>query len=244
MKIHWIYFLSIFFTFVNCQPDKQWDCTKSNGKIISETRELKPFKKLEVHDRIEIEIFLKNQFQVEIEAGKNLISKIITEVKDSCLIIKNLNRCNFMRDPSKKIKMKIYMPFLLSIHHVGYGDIFLRDTLETDSIAFSNEGNGDIHLLTRSKIVYGASYASGDIYLEGTTNHLYFHFNGSNFLYAKDLFVKEYAYISSFSIGDAYVYTNSWLDGELRGTGNLYYKGNPEIFIQKITKGGKIIPIN
>ncbi len=244
MKFQWISFSIIFIVLVSCQPEKQWDCIKSTGKMVSEIRELKPFNKLEVHNKIDIEIFLKNQYQVEIEAGKNLISKITTEVKDSSLIIKNLNRCNFMRDPSQKIKMKIYIPTLLSIHHLGYGDIFLRDTLDTDSIAFSNEGNGDIHLLTRSKIIYGSSYASGDAHLEGSTHHLYYHFNGSNFLHAKNLYVKEYAYISSYSIGDAYVYTNNWLDGELRGTGNLYYKGNPEIFIQKITKGGKIIPIN
>lgn len=229
---------------MSCQPEKRWDCIKSTGKMTTEIRKLLPFKKLEVHDKVEIEIFLDNRYEVKIEAGKNLLPKIQTEVKDSCLIIHNLNKCNFMRDPAHKIQLKIYMPTLLSIQNFGYGNIQLKDTLITDSVAIFNEANGDIHLLTNAKIVFGASYASGDTYLEGSANHLYYHFNGNNFLYAKNLYVKEYIYVSNYSIGDAYVYTNSWLDGELRGTGNLYYKGNPEIFITKITKGGKIIQID
>lgn len=239
-----IHNLLIVFFILSCEPEKRWDCVKSTGKIITEDRILSPFKKLEIHDKIQTEIYLANEYSVKIEAGKNLMPKILTEVKDSCLIIKNLNRCNFMRDPSYKIKMKIFMPTLLSIHHYGYGDVYLMDTLQVDSVAFFNEGNGDIHLLINSKIVYGASYAAGDIYLKGSTHHFYYHFNGGNYLFAQDLWAKEYIYISSYSIGDAFVFTNSWLDGELRGTGNLYYKGNPEIFIKKITKGAKIIPIH
>lgn len=247
MKKIFFYFnlaLSFGYSLIGCQSEKQWDCIKSTGKIIHEIRELPPFKKLKVYNKIEIEVFFKNEYLVEIEAGKNLMSKIQTEVKDSFLIIKNLNRCNFMRDPSNKIRVKIYMPNLLSIHHYGYGDIFLRDTLQTDSVAVFNDGNGDIHLLTHSKIVYGASYAAGDLYLYGSTSHFYYHFNGGNFLFAKDFYIQSYAYISSYSIGHAYVFTNGWLDGELRSYGNIYYKGNPEILIQKITKGGKVLPLN
>jgi hypothetical protein len=233
----------ILFFFFGCKPEKRWDCIKSTGKITSETRYPMPFKKIEVHDKIEVEIFLDSVYKVEIQAGKNLLPKIITDVQDSNLVIKNLNRCNFMRDTEKKIRVKIFMPFLLSIYQYGYGNIYLRDELFTDSIAVFNEGNGDIHLKTQTKILYAASYASGDMYFSGTATHLYYHFNGGNFLHAKDLWVKEYAYISHFSIGDAYVYCTGWLDGELRGTGNIYYKGNPEILNFKITKGGKLIAI-
>lgn len=234
----------LFMLLTTCQPEKRWDCIQSTGKIVQENRILTPFDKIEVHDKIEIEIFLRNTYSVEIQAGKNLLNDIQTEVKDSTLIIRNLNRCNFMRDPSKKIHIKIFMPYLLSLQHYGYANIFLRDTLETDSVAVFNEGNGDIHMHIRTKILYGASYASGDMYFEGTATHFYYHMNGSNFLYSQNLAVKDYIYISHFSIGDAYVYPLGWLEGELRNTGNLYYKGNPVILGFKNTKGARLIQMN
>ncbi len=237
------FLLIIIGLILSCSSDNQWDCIKSTGQITTEFRYTKPFYKIEVHNKTEVEIYIDSINKIEITAGKNLIPKIETEQKDSLLIIKNMNRCNFMRDPHHKIIVKVYLPKLVSIHQHGYGNILLKDTITTDSISVFNEGNGDIHLLTRTKVILGASYAAGDIYLDGSTDFFYYHFNGSNFLFAKNLHIKEYAYISNYSIGDGYIYSTKWIEGELRSSGNLYYKGNPQILGFKITKNGKLIPI-
>lgn len=228
---------------LNISCKKTPDCFKSTGNITTELRSpALQFNKIQLYDRIDLFISIDTFYQIEIKAGKNLLPKITTDIKDQTLIIRNENTCNLVRDTEKRIQVYVTLPSLVDIDHLGYGDIVCDDTLTVDSLNVHNDGNGDIHLNLNTRIFYGDSYAVGDLYLQGKTEYFYFHTNGTNYLRAKDLTVTNYAYLSHYGIADAYIRISGGFEGEIKSSGNIHYYGVPFLPPNFIIQGkGRLI---
>ncbi|RME14100.1 MAG: DUF2807 domain-containing protein [Bacteroidetes bacterium] len=240
-QFYFIILSPVFLSLSFCKKENAFDCVKPTGKIITETRNAPPFHTIIIKDKIDV--YLKqDNFNIYVKAGKNIIQNIVTEVKNETLYIANNNKCNFVRDPKKKIEAYIHLPRLKYLKHTGSGNIYSTNTFIQDTIIIRMETPGDMHISVKTKYFGGSTHGNGDLYISGQTDYFYYNYNGTNFIYANNLKINHYTYLESHSVGHAYVnIDNAGMDAALFSNGNIYYYGNPA-YLHYISKGkGKVI---
>ncbi|MCH8319078.1 MAG: DUF2807 domain-containing protein [Bacteroidetes bacterium] len=237
--ISFIAFISLLL-FTTCGKENSFDCLKSTGTIITEKRNLPDFNSIFIEDNIDVYIVQDTFRNVKIEAGKNIISNIKTEVTEKTLFIKNANKCNWVRSYKKKIKVFVTTNDLITITHDGEGLITSNDTL-TDTLFLHITGAGDIKLNINAKQIWLAMYVLGNVELSGETDRLNASVNSFGHLLTKDLICKECDILSTGE-GDAYIHCEKSLKATIRHVGNIYFYGNPEVE-RIITGDGKIVNI-
>ncbi len=230
----------IFVGFFSCKKENRGDCFKGNGAQTTEVRTLEPINAIEVYDNIEVNIYQSTEAKIEVNAGKNLLSNIKTKVKDGRLTIQNNNTCNFVRGYKKQIVVNVYAPYVKYLKHIGVQTISVND-FNQDTIYIRAENSGETKIRGNYTQISTSSHGNGTIYVTGTTNLFFGYMSGTNFLYAPDLKINNYAFVETISYGDTYLdltntpkfECNIWRDG------NIYYKGNPSVINNFYNEEGK-----
>lgn len=207
------------------------DCFKSNGSEITEARYPGQFKNVEVQGNIEVNIRQGNEFIVEVVAGKNIIKHVSTIVTDTLLKIENSSSCNFVRGYKRKIVVNITMPYVSKIFNYGVGSIIMDPNFNQDSMLYvRNENTGDTYINGKFNLVNTSSHGAGDVYLSGSSKILLVYSNGTNFTFAEKFTVTDQIFISSYSIGDAYLNLEGVdnFDYYIWKQGNVFYYGDPQ----------------
>lgn len=204
------------------------DCFKSTGKQITETRFPGEFKEIQVNDKMEVLVQYGAEYQVAVNAGENIIGNVKTWVENGTLKIDNKNTCNFVRGYKRKITVTVSLPYLRKLEHLGVGPVTIN--LSQDSLFVRAENSGEIYINGNFDQVRTSSHGNGDVYLSGNSNSLMAYCFGTNYLKAKKMLVKNYVYISTYSVGDAELNLSdqAGLDYLIWKDGNIYYSGNPQ----------------
>ena len=240
MKKGFYHIILLLFLLYSCKRENMGDCFKSTGEIITEVRMVAKFDKLYVEDNVNVFITIDSIREVRIEAGKNLIPLITTEVVNNQLTIKNNNRCNWVRSYKHKVNAYITVNDIKHIHNNGYGKIVSTDTIETDIIRISVENQGDVELILKADYTYCDMHSSGDIILKGWTGVNEISTYGSNWVRCSGLRT-GYTYLWSHTTGDCYVNVTKELGAYIYSIGNVYYSGNPPSVITEINGSGQVI---
>ncbi len=222
-------FFGTFFS--SCKKGHSTDCFKSTGSEISEVRNLDPFKYVEVNDKMEVNIFQGNEYKVEIKAGEHLIKNVQCTITNNLLKIQNTSSCNFVRGYKRKIIVNVTMPFVAKINNKSVSPIVLDAGFKQDTILnVYNESSGDTYVNGVFSTVSTASHGNGDIYLSGSAKILLIYSNGTNFTHAENFSVSDQVFISTYSIGNAYLNLQGVAKFEyyIWKQGNIYYKGTPQ----------------
>ncbi|GIV26237.1 MAG: hypothetical protein KatS3mg027_0051 [Bacteroidia bacterium] len=232
--------LVVLFIF-SCKKENAFDCAKPTGKIITESRNTSYFHTIVTQGKIDL--YLKQgNFSIQVKAGKNIIKNIETKIENETLYLANNNKCNFIRDPQKKIEIYIQLPELKYLKHNGSGNIYSESTFIQDTLILRIESPGDVHLNVQTHYFGGSTHGNGDLYITGITDYFYYNYNGTNYIYANDLKVQNYVYLESHSVGHAYVnLDNIGMDAALFSNGNIYYSGNPTYLSYKSKGKGRVI---
>jgi len=237
--IPYISFIALLL-FTKCGKENSFDCLKSTGKIITEKRNLPYFNSIFIEDNIDVYIVQDTFRNVKIEAGKNIISNIKTEVTEKTLFIKNTNTCNWVRSYKKKIKVFVTTNDLIKITHDGEGLITSNDTL-TDTLFLHITGAGDIKLNINAKLIWLDMYVLGNVELSGVTDRLNASVNSFGHLLTEDLICDECDILSTGE-GDAYIHCEKSLKATIKHIGNIYFYGNP-VVESIITGDGRIVNV-
>lgn len=240
----YIYFFATLFLialFASCKKENMCDCIKRTGTIITETRIISGFDSIWVEDNLNVFITQYPAFEVKVEAGKNIVPLITTEVIKGTLIIKNNNRCNWTRSYDKPFNVYIRMPIIYYITSNGTGDIKSLNTITTANFGVQTINAGNIELTVNCSKILSHIFGAGDLTLHGTTVDHYCDIGGTSFLNCKDL-QTNYTYLHTYStglcnvttnniacridyIGDVYCYGSPvTVERTLNGTGQLYLK--------------------
>lgn len=235
--------LVVLIAFAGCTKDNAFDCFKSNGKVITQIRTVDSFNTIKVYDKIDLNVVQGAELRVEVNAGEHLMNEIKTKTEDGVLIIKNNNKCNFVRGYKKHITVTVTVPHVWKIDNEGVGT--LNFSGNEDSLFVRAENSGDIHLSGAFKKLQTSSHGNGDIYLNGIADVLYIYMFGTNFLHGENLEVNNYLFVETISIGDAYVNAPPAgdFDCNIWRSGNIYYKGSPAVITNYSdgTAKGKLI---
>lgn len=226
-----------------CQKENEAGCFTSTGRIITERRELAPFRVLTAYDNVRVTLVQDVETYAEVEAGKNLQADIRLAVEGNELTIRNTSRCNWVRRYDTPRDVTVHTPRLHDVFLRGQADIRTAGTFQTDTLFVHLVGSGDFHLSLNSRYLNMDQYELGDLYLDGQTETLLLRIGGNGSTYATDLTARNVFADTNFdSNGDAHVAPTQFLVGTHAGTGTIYYSGTPAQGVSiQLTGKGKLV---
>lgn len=230
------------FLLVTCSKD-EGVCISSTGKVIKQDRSNQSFQTVEVYDNINL-ILTQDTIsnKITVEAGENLINGITTKIDSGKLVLRNENRCSWLR--SFEVPVNIYLTFtqLDTITFRAAGNITCTNDWTNESLSLDViEGSGNIDLNINAFRTYIlVRYGTTSINLTGNSQITTLISYGFGPLHAENL-ISKFSYISSFSSNDLFTYSSVDLQVEIGNIGNVYYTGNPASISTNIYGEGKLI---
>lgn len=175
------------------------------------------------------EVYLKqgNQFSVTLEGDQDLLDEITTKVMNGKLLIR---KPDWRKARNKKLTAYITMPEIDGLSMSGSGRLESEGSLNCDDLDISVSGSGSIKLndLTADKVNVSIS-GSGSVALEGAGADVAdLRISGSGSITSENLKVRDADVVISGS-GRCKLWVEDALVARISGSGNLYYKGDPNI---------------
>ena len=96
---------------------------KGSGNSVSEIREVRGFKAVDVGGVFQVEITAQKEFRVEVEADDNLLPLIKTEVDGGVLRIETERKLS----PGSPIRIRVYAPDIDKLEVSGVANVTLND---------------------------------------------------------------------------------------------------------------------
>lgn len=214
-----------------------------NGNMGTITRNISPdFQGIQSNGSFDVEIYDGNQDgKITIQGETNIIEHIKTEVKNGILIIKFEENKSYTT--RKDIKVKLNSNQLSSIQLFGSGDIETKGIQTVDKFTASVNGSGDIEAKVNANQVNLEISGSGDIEISGKAKNLEINTRGSGDVEAFKL-ITENVNIQKSGSGDSEVNCSQILKINSKGSGDVYYKGNPTSIEKNSTGSGKVYKKN
>ena len=237
--VHIVPIFLIIALFAGCSKEKN-DCLKSTGTIVLEDRVVLDFTQIEVYNNVNVVITQDTFSSVTIEAGTNLIDKVTTVVQGDSLVIRNENKCNWVRSFKYDITAYVTVKKLLKIEQRGYGEISGTNTIQTSDLIITILGNGDVELTINANSCFSDMHTSGDLILKGYANVNGIWSSGNNWIRCQEL-QTNITFVESRTSGDCLVNVSDSLAAKIFSVGGVRYSGDPEKISSVIEGTGKLI---
>jgi hypothetical protein len=229
-----------------CNKENACDCIHGTGTIVQEERQLPVFHSVYVEDNVNL-IFQEDTVQkILVQAGKQLIKLVKTEMRGDELYIHNDNKCNFSR--RYDIPINVYIHYVRNqFYHVkSKATSFISNTnpCTSDSIDLDIESSGDINFkMGGTGAVFTHQHGAGDVTITGTCDQVIIYSIGTGFT-TTDGCTNNYTWVYTTTTGIITVDPINQLNCEIAGSGNIYYKGSPPIISNSETNTGKLLPLH
>ncbi len=212
---------------------------QGDGNVVTKTRSTSDYDQIKVKGSLDVSLISGTEGKITIEGESNLIEHIVTEVEGDVLKI-YVEKGVYLK-PSRGKKLKITTPFkdISQVTLSGSGDVYGSDTIKASEFKTAISGSGDISLVVDAGNTWGQVSGSGDLVLKGNTNSLNCAVSGSGDLQAYNLNAKDVTATVSGS-GDIEVMATSMLKARVSGSGDIFYRGNPEKEDKKVSGSGDI----
>ena len=238
------------------------DALFNNGEPVSEYRTVdQPFTVVSMFHNVNVKLVQDRHPHMELTCPKNLIDKVITEVKDDTLVIKNENDFNWLRSYDYSIDLTVYYDSLRSVVFCSVGELHSTDSLfgmktqsidtagnVIDSIKTRNfvlrilEGSGDIDLTFNCNVLKTVfNNGTSTVVLRGYAGYTEHYVKSYGVVHAENMY-SNIVKVMSHSTNDIYVWPHSSLYAYLYNIGNAYYKGYPWIE-SRCTSTGSVLPL-
>lgn len=245
MTIAWI----IAFSMISLNSCAQKVVTGNKKYITKSVNDVKAFKYLTVRGSQHV-IYTQvdaGKPRIEIYGADNIVPLIETEVSNQTLTVKFVDNVN-VRDAGK-LEVRVFAPAIeggkvqgsgdldlfnvntsrLYLHVQGSGDINCKGSLRCSALDLSVQGSGDVSLSQiQTDDVKGVVTGSGDITIKGTTINADYLVTGSGDITASNVKAESVRAVINGS-GDISCHAEKSLTGNVRGSGDVRYKGNPDI---------------
>jgi hypothetical protein len=205
-------------------------CLESGGAVTTVERRAAPFHRIDLFDNIDLVLTQGSTEKIRVEAGTHLQPNITTEVTNGVLTIQNTTNCNWLRGPSEKITVYVSFKTLDLLNYNGSGQVRSTDTLRIPELEVSSEtGGGNVELTVHTGLLRAfIDHESADFIIRGTADECHAYTNSRGTLDLSELQVRRYN-IRYGAVKDTYVRVSERLEVEIYFTGNVYYRGDPQI---------------
>jgi hypothetical protein len=197
---------------------------KGDGNVVKEERQVSGFTSLEVSGAFEVYLYQGKSESLTLEADKNLMEIIVTEVKGDKLHI-------YTRENIKKAtELNVYLTFeeLEMIDISGAVSIEGEGMLEFDELYLDGSGASEINLEMNVKALHADFSGASEIELSGSAGSASFDFSGASELDAIDFEIKH-CELDVSGAAEAKVNVSTNLEVNVSGAASVKYKGNPNI---------------
>jgi len=197
-----------------------WFCSggsgvKGSGEMVTETRELDSFEKIELSGAFDLSITVGEKQEVKLTFDDNLIDLIRTKIRGRTLKIDS--RKSYSSRHSCLVEINV-------------------PTIERVSLS----GSGDVEVVNLDGGVFSCSISgSGDMELDGEVDELEIRISGSGDIDARQLIAGDAEVIISGS-GSIKVHAKENLECRVSGSGDIYYYGDPEHISTHVSGSGSI----
>jgi hypothetical protein len=194
------------------------------GPVTTELRTVSDtIKTVELRGALDVIITQDTSYQIKVEAGENVISKIETEFSNQNLKVYESDPWNF---GNRIARVWISTDYLDEIKLKGSGDITVYNWINP-SAYIDLDGSGDIRIDNGVfNFVSIGLEGSGDIKMEGSAQTLNLFLDGSGDISNKEFYCVD-ANVTLEGSGDIRVRASNNLNIDLNGSGDIYYWGNP-----------------
>jgi hypothetical protein len=204
----------------------------------TETRTPGSFTKIENNGSWDVEITKGSKDEVRLESSGFDLNKVITEVDGKKLTIK-LEKGNY-----RNVDLKVFITVreLESVGSGGSGDIVIRSDFGADDFGFGLSGSGSITAknINARKLSVGMS-GSGKVKIEGgQAEEANIGQSGSGDFEGIN-FTVETVKIGKSGSGSTSIGVTESLTVGASGSGNIYYRGNPEKQSIGVSGSSKVI---
>lgn len=212
---------------------------KGNGNLTTITRTTTDYDGIKCAGSFDYVLVKGTEGQLTLKGESNLLSYIVTKVKNGKLIVKTKDNAYLKPSYNKQIVITIPFKDINQVSLSGSGDLNSEDIIETDHLDVSMAGSGDLKAKVKANSIDGSMAGSGDLTLIGETNTLEASLAGSGDIHAYRLQAEDVD-VSVAGSGDAEIVCNNRLKARVAGSGDIEYKGNPKYEDTKVSGSGSI----
>lgn len=244
---HTILFLSAsvaLLLFGGCH-DSFNECLSGPGSVKTERMGLYAFGNVWVKDNIDLTLVNGNTYELEITTGQNLIPMLGINIINNTLYLSNESTCSLLKDPWKRIAMKLTLPTLDTLFIESFGEINCMGNFAADNLAVKVfESPSNINFSVDCNFLNFENLSgTANINIQGRA----LRFNCFHAGYGKLNFSglhADYVYFNTQSTNNCFVRGgNRYFYAVMAGIGNAYYFNDPEK-IDLVTKNtGRLIRV-
>lgn len=228
-----------------CAKERMDDCFTSTGERVVEQRSVPHFRIIKINDRVDLEITQDSTATsptVVVEAGRNILPAVVTEMRDGMLYIGNAMRCNWVRRIGEKPLVRVTVRALDELVYSGVGDV--RATTPISGRTFRLEqwdGHGTVRLRLEVDTCWiGLHTGVGDAVITGRTHtaHLY----TLNFAHVDACALDaRQVLVNNSGSGDIRCRAVDAVFAQVRNVGDLYVGGSPAVLDVVRSGNGRVI---
>lgn len=239
-------YVVVFFA-ISCNSEDAWDIVKTRGDRKTENREVGNFTGITIYNGINVVLEKADKSTAVLDGWSNLLPKVdLTTASNGMLTIKDNNKFDIVRNPNNKTSIHLYYSGEINtITFHGDGVISNVDTLHSTSPLglLCEDASGSLELVIKTPSVgIGTNNRNvADIKLEGVCSYLGITNWGNAPIHAEKLEVLS-CDITHRGPGDFYMNVSGQLNVNIYSIGDVYYKGNPTLTVNRKGKGN-VFPI-
>lgn len=191
---------------------------KGEGNIVSETRSVGQFAKIEANGSTDVTVVNDDEYFVVVRGYGNLLPIYKTDVKGDRLVLEFKD--GYWNIHNDNITVEVHTPYVDKVSLNGSGSINVGPGYDHDRFDANINGSGDIRV---------ADNRFGDMHID---------INGSG-SFNSETTDADNVHVKISGSGDAYVTALNYLNVRISGSGDVYYRGNPDIEMD-ISGSGKV----
>ena len=238
-----ILIIALILTSFTISAQSWWNSKKikGNGKVITKTRTISSFEKVNIGGSFNVNLVDGNVGTITLKGEENILPYIETEVKNGKLKVQFKENTNIKTTQN----LTITIPFknINAISLGGSGNVIVKKNIKTDNVSFNIGGSGNITANVDSNTVKTSIGGSGNIKLNGETDHLKCSIAGSGNLKAYNLDANSVK-ASIAGSGNIQTTVNSNIKASIVGSGSVHYKGAPKHIDTNSVGSGDVIDKN
>ncbi len=200
------------------------NCIEGKGEVKTQTVPLEVFTGIKLECEANVFLVSDSSKVITIEAQDNVAKNIELKVRGGNLLIR-YHKCITNGEP-----VSIYIPVKIidELQINGSGNIETRGQLQAKKIELKINGSGNLKIKLTAESILSEVNGSGSIFLAGSAKENEARINGSGNLEAADL-PTESTEITVNGSGSCKVFAISRLKVLVHGSGDVVYKGSPDI---------------
>ena len=208
-----------------------------SGVVITESRPITEFSEVYIQGDYILHFKQGNNYKLFLKMDDNLLDNTITEINgDELRIISN---SNVLKSTAKDIYITVKK--LDRIKLVGSIVLINPSVFTVNSLKIISEGVSDLDLHIYSNRLSLNLSGSSNVKLIGVSGNLDVEMSGYGNLNSLGLFCNNVALELSGAVSSK-VFSKNYLDVDISGAGQVYYKGTPKLNIET-SRNGMVLPI-